>query len=201
MLIRKSNERRRAARLQATAVLLLGSMLTACGGGGGDSPASDVSASPTPTPAPAPAPGPSPAPAPAPNPAPSNPDLSVCPNFWPGFTSDPGYLQCMAGTYTGTTVSGAACTLTFGGPGKGFSYVAEGIDYSAPDAAFGDSIYGKASSPLVQLEASVSYKILPDISPINYRIGFSFLYGLARTKTITVQRGNQGAASSCRIEL
>ena len=104
-------------------------------------------------------------------------------------------------TYTGSLVSGAACKLTFKGPGKGFSYEAAGISYSAPDAAFGNSIYGKSPDPVGQLEVIVNYDIVPNVSTVNYKLHFSYLFGQLKTKTITVQQGNQGATSSCRIEL
>lgn len=179
--------------LRLVSALMLATTLAACGGG--DDPA------PGPTPAPAPSPAPSPVPSPAPSPAPANPDLATCPNFSPGFTSDTAYLQCMAGTYTGTTVSGAPCTLSFDGPGKGFRYETAGIDFSAPDAAFDNSIYGKSPGTADQLEAIVNYKIIAGMSPINYQLHFSFLFGQIKTKTITVRQGNQGPTSSCRIEL
>lgn len=188
MIVHETAVARRYALWLALGSLTVATALTACGGG------SDG-------PSPSPTPVPSPSPSPAPSPAPSNPDLAACPNFSPGFTQDSAYVQCMAGTYVGTTVSGAACTLTFGGPGKGFSYATTGIDYSAPDAAFGTVIYGKSADPVAQLEASVSYGIVANVSPVNYRLDFSFLFGQRRTKTITVQQGNQGPTSSCRIEL
>ena len=109
----------------------------------------------------------------------------------------------MTGTYTGTTVSGGACTLTFGGPGKQFSYEAAGIDWSAPDAAFGTSIYGKYSTPPGQLEAIINYKIVASVSPVNYELNFSYLFGNTTgftAKTITVKQGNNGPTSTCRIQ-
>lgn len=189
--------RQPSARLRVISGLMLVAALAACGGGDDDAPAP----SPAPSPSPTPAPSPTPSPAPSPSPAPANPNLASCPVFFPGFTSDTAYLQCMAGTYTGTTVSGAPCTLTFGGPGKAFSYVADGINFSAPDSAFADSLYGKSPDPVGQLEVIIGYRIVPNVSPINYRLDFSFLFGTLKTKTITIQQGNQGPTSSCRIEL
>lgn len=88
-------------------ILGLALLLAACGGGG--------------------APNPSPNPNPNPNPNPGSAlitRLAACPVV--GNTSDPTASACLAGAYTGKTLSGAACTLTVRADG-GYDYASAAL--------------------------------------------------------------------------
>ncbi|GGR83398.1 hypothetical protein [Deinococcus sedimenti] len=90
---------------------------------------------------------PSPSPNPAPTPTPGNAittRLAACPVV--NTSSDPAASSCLAGTYTGTTLSGSACSLTVAADGA-YTFTSPTLTYSFTPTAQAIRVFGHQTLP------------------------------------------------------
>lgn len=116
------------AGLAPTLLTLTATALTACGGGGS---------------APNPGPGPNPNPGPTPGPGSAiTTRLAACPVV--NNSSDPAASACLAGTYSGKTLSGGDCSLAVQANGS-YTYTSGALSYTYTPTPQSIRVFGHSS--------------------------------------------------------